>query len=50
MPLSRISCIFAMHFFLNGLSPTASTSSARKMSESTWTAIAKPSRENMPEE
>ena len=26
-----------MHFFLNGRSPTASTSSARKMSESAWT-------------
>ncbi len=40
----------AMHFFLNGRSPTASTSSTRKMSESVCTATAKPSRENMPDE
>ena len=38
-----------MHLRLNGRSPTASTSSAMKMSESTWMATAKPSRAYMPE-
>ncbi len=40
----------ARHLRLKGRSPTASTSSMRKMSESVCTATAKPSRENMPEE
>ena len=39
-----------MHFFWNSASPTASTSSISRISGSTWTATANPSRKNMPDE
>ena len=50
IPDSRISFMRVMHLRLNGRSPTASTSSAMKMSQSTCTATENPSRANMPEE
>ncbi len=47
-PLS--SRIRFMHLRRKGWSPTASTSSIRKMSHSVWTATANASRMNMPDE
>ena len=44
------SAILSRHFFANASSPTASTSSTSRMSGSTCTATAKPSRTYIPEE
>ena len=42
--------IRVMHLRRNGWSPTASTSSIKKMSHSVCTAVANASRMNMPDE
>ena len=48
---ARLNCaIFSRHFFLNVSSPTAITSSMRRMSGFTSTATAKPRRTYIPEE
>ena len=49
-PLRPISLILPRHRRWNSASPTASTSSTRRMSASRWAAMAKPSRRYMPDE